>query len=147
MCVCSKLAPGCTEQNNRKQFLFKTCITTYPGKLMCKTHYPPSVHYLDFFFLNHIVKLKQHLIPHITKSNKTVKETCHHPNSRTKQICWNTDPRNKWVRQQGVLGLYNRLLVKRPVKVLPTTRSSRSKTISFVISYKLKWQHRLIQAN
>ena len=113
---------------------------------MCITQcYPPSLHYLNSFkkYSNTTVKLKS-LLPQITKSNKRNLQSLrtgilHYPNSRTEQIWLKTDFRNKRFRQQRKLDLYNCLLVKLLVKVLPTTRSTRSKKMSFVISHKHKW--------
>lgn len=113
---------------------------------MCVTqcYPPPLLHYLNSFkkYSNTTVQLKS-LIPQTAKSNKrNLQSLCtgilHYPNSRTEQICLNTDFRNKRFRQQRKLDFYNCLLVKLLVKVLPTTRSTRSKK-NFVISHKHKW--------
>lgn len=146
MCVCSKLAPGCTQQNKRKQFLFKTL--SHPGKSI-HHHHLPSVHYLNsfFFLFNNTAKLKKHLKPQMSKSHKTRRKLqsllvwtstfttqIQEPNRFAQVLVSGTRAQTLGVWGR-VLDLWDCFLVKSSLEVLPT-QSSQSKKMNFVISYK-----------
>ena len=109
MWVCSKLAPGCTEQNKRKTFSLKHPLPPWKTDMYNKTL--PSFSTLSPFIKKKkygTTTVKLRMIPQVAKSNKRHLQSLYtdilrYPNSRTKQIWLNTDLRNKRFRQQRSL--------------------------------------------